>query len=96
MSNIEVAELELVHDWEVAVSKTRGYTHRSLVDSLINQFQNNLINRLSETDRHLESIRKCHLYLGWNFSCLGISRPKVADIGGGMGICLIGLSPPIH
>jgi putative methyltransferase (TIGR04325 family) len=33
----------------------------------------------------METVRKCHLLLGWNFSCLGVSRPRIADIGGGNG-----------
>ena len=32
-----------------------------------------------------ETVRKCHLLLGWTFSCGGISEPHIADMGGGNG-----------
>jgi putative methyltransferase (TIGR04325 family) len=85
MSNIEVAELKLVRNWQEAVSKSRSYVDSNLVESLTQQLQNDLVNRSSPISREMETVRKSHLLLGWSFSCIGITNPKIADIGGGNG-----------
>lgn len=85
MSNINVDELKLVSSWEEALSLSTSYIDNQLIISLTEQFQNDLSNRFSATNRHMETVRKCHLLLGWSFSCLGVSRPRIADIGGGNG-----------
>lgn len=85
MSKIRIEELKLVSDWEEALLLSRSYTDPALVVSLTKQFRSDVAARLSGVDRKMETVRKCHLLLGWNFSCFGVNRPKVADIGGGNG-----------
>lgn len=85
MSNIEVAELSLVSNWEEAESLSKSYIDSALVARLTEQFENDLVKRLCSADRQMETVRKCHLLLGYQFSCAGIVRPNVADIGGGNG-----------
>jgi putative methyltransferase (TIGR04325 family) len=85
MSNIQIEELKSVRDWEEALLLSRSYVDSALVVSLTKQFQSDVATRLSGVERKMETVRKCHLLLGWNFSCHEITRPKVADIGGGNG-----------
>jgi hypothetical protein len=85
MSNIQVDELKLVRSWEEGLSLSRSYIDNQLILSLTKQFQNDLGKLFISNNRQMETVRKCHLLLAWNFSCLGVSRPRIADIGGGNG-----------
>ena len=85
MSNIELDELKLVRSWEEALLLSRSYIDNQLILSLTKQFQNDLGKRFANTNRQMETVRKCHLMLGWGFSCLEVSHPRIADIGGGNG-----------
>ena len=85
MSNIEVAELSFVSNWEEAELLSKSYIDSALIARLTEQFENDLVKRPCGADRQMETVRKCHLLLGYYFSCAGIVRPNVADIGGGNG-----------
>jgi putative methyltransferase (TIGR04325 family) len=85
MSNIEVTELKSVSNWEEALLLSKSYTDSALVSSLRAQFESELKSRFAGANRRMEAVRKCHLLLGFSFSCVGIARPRIADIGGGNG-----------
>jgi putative methyltransferase (TIGR04325 family) len=93
MSNIDENELLEVQNWQEAQERSKGYIDGDLIKSLLIQFKNELPGRaiLNHRERgrgegrERESVRKCHLLLGWCFSCVGVQNPQIADIGGGNG-----------
>ena len=85
MSNIDEGELYEVRNWQEAQERSKSYVDSNLIKSLLLQFKNELPMRTILRNRKRESVRKCHLLLGWGFSCLGVQNPQIADLGGGNG-----------
>jgi len=75
MSNLSQGELEVVDSWAKALEGSKGYTDKSLVLNLIEQFRLNLPSRLIKNSNTNLSQRQIHTLLAFLKVC--------SSVGGG-------------
>ena len=85
MSNISENEIVEYPSWSEAALNSSGYTDPDLAEVLGRQYEEKLTLALDHKIDVRFSSRRLHLITGYLIACSKISRPKIADVGGGNG-----------